>query len=744
MSKKKPEKDFEQVLCEWDENAARRKDERLMLFAYNMSPTETGRRVKGLCALYPEVLVCYEDGKIRAEYPTGELDGAYLSADGGYAKIVLKSGDKRILCAAGDLKHKKRFGASAGAMDRYFSERTFVKPKAAFTDTVCPKCGRPYPAGGRVCKNCSGKKQQFRWMFTMIRPALPLLCVSLVLFVGFSALGLIPPILSEKMVDGYLKNEGASSAMVWAYLSVVAAFFGVIAAQRLIAALRSALTVRIGTKTAERLRASVFEKVQALSLSGVNRRTAGELMQRVSSDTDIIGNFLVHVFGNVVEQVFTLAAIGVIFLFSGFEGGTNLFLMVFLPVIPAALVFRLFHKKIHRIYRMLWQVSAKASARMHDIFSGIRVVKTYGKEKEEIGRYDRSITSVKIIQKRNETFWGVLSPMVNFLLCAGEFLVLYVVGNKVLGGNMTLGEMTKYSSYAAMIYSPLRAMTFLPRRVAQTMTSVSKIYDLINDEDVMKQAAQAHDPVITGRVELCGVTFGYEPGKDVLRRVDLKIEPGEMIGLVGRSGVGKSTLTNLVMRLYDVDEGEVKLDGVNIRDLSRDCLRRTVGAVLQETFLFSGSIRQNIAYAKPEATGEEIVAAAKLAGAHEFIMKMPDGYDSYVGEKGNTLSGGEKQRIAIARALLHDPKILILDEATSALDTETEKQIQDALARLISGRTTIAIAHRLSTLRNATRIVVLDDKGIAEQGSHEELMRNDKGIYYGLVMAQRKMTSGKK
>ena len=378
---------YGETLYGWDAEAKNRESERLALFAYDLSSDGNGRRVKGLCALYPDLLVCYEDGRKIAQYGAKDFDGAYMQADGGCAKLILKSGENRTLAAAGTLKHKKRFGGIAGALDRFFSEGKFVAPDAAGSN-VCPKCGRPLPPGSRSCPKCGGRKKQLAWLFSMLRPALPLLTVSLLLFIGFSAVGLIPPVLSETMVDGYLKNANADGTYVGAYLAVVAAMLGVTVAQRLIAAVRSAISVRVGTTTAQRLRASVFDKVQSLSLTDVNRRTAGELMQRVTSDTDVIGGFLTHTLGGVVEQTFTLAAIAVIFLVGGFKGGTNLFLFVFLPAIPAAILYRLFHKKIHRIYHMLWQVSAKASARMHDIFSGIRVVKSYGSEEAEIARYE--------------------------------------------------------------------------------------------------------------------------------------------------------------------------------------------------------------------------------------------------------------------------------------------------------------------------------------------------------------------
>lgn len=273
----------------------------------------------------------------------------------------------------------------------------------------------------------------------------------------------------------------------------------------------------------------------------------------------------------------------------------------------------------------------------------------------------------------------------------------------------------------------------------QAATSITKVFEIIDEPVEIQDAADAVDLDIKGNIDIEDVSFGYDETAEVLRDITLHVKPGDFIGLVGRSGTGKSTLINLIMRMYDVDEGIIKIDGVDIREISQRSLRSQIGVVLQETFLFNGTIFQNIAYAKQDATREEVIAAAKTAGAHSFIVKLTDGYNTWVGERGCTLSGGEKQRIAIARALLHNPKILILDEATASLDTETEKQIQDSLAALSRERTTIAIAHRLSTLRNATKLVVLDRGRIVETGTHDELIEK-KGIYYNLVMAQREMS----
>ena len=313
------------------------------------------------------------------------------------------------------------------------------------------------------------------------------------------------------------------------------------------------------------------------------------------------------------------------------------------------------------------------------------------------------------------------------------------IKNGILKGEMTLGQLTMFSGYVSLLYSPLKWMAHLPRMLQRTVTSVSKVLEIIDDPDVTTDGAKAKDVEIKGEIVCDNISFGYDRHRYVLDKLSVSVKPGEMLGIVGRSGAGKSTLINLMMRLYDVDAGCIYVDGVDIRDIPQQVLRSKVGVVLQENFLFTGTVYDNIAYAKPDASREMVIRAAKLASAHNFIMKLPDGYSTYVGENGCTLSGGEKQRIAIARAILHDPKILILDEATSGLDTETEKDIQDALKNLIKDRTTIAIAHRLSTLRNATKLIVVDKGTVAEEGSHEELMKK-RGIYYSLVMAQRQMS----
>jgi ATP-binding cassette subfamily B protein len=390
-------------------------------------------------------------------------------------------------------------------------------------------------------------------------------------------------------------------------------------------------------------------------------------------------------------------------------------------------------------YTKVWKGMNRHSSILHDILNGIRVVKSYGSEVKEIKRYADCSEEWAKNSVKAEITWYLIVPATQFILTIGNFFVLYFGGEMILGEKMSLGELVQFTTYVAMLYEPIRWLTEIPKNLADVSVSAGKVFEILDEQSDVADSPNALTPEIKGEIEFSDVYFGYRAYNPVLKGVSCKIGKGEMIGIVGHSGAGKSTMTNLIMRLYDCTEGSIKIDGADIRDIAQDSLRSQVGAVLQETFLFDGSVLENIAYARPGASFESVIKAAKTANAHEFIVKLPDGYNTRVGNKGYQLSGGERQRIAIARAILHDPKIIILDEATASLDTQTEKQIQEALGRLTKGRTTIAIAHRLSTLRNADRLFVLDKGRLAEQGTHDELMRL-KGFYYKLVMAQRKTT----
>lgn len=595
----------------------------------------------------------------------------------------------------------------------------------------CPKCGRRIPPREGICPHCAEKKPLFKWMWTFVSPHKFKLLTAVLLFFLVSLLQLIAPKINRVMIDDYLKADNANqnTYLIWVAVMAITALTIVV-----VQIIRSVLMTKIGKNVSVSLKNTIFKKIQKLSMENISHRNAGEYISRLSNDANVVKQSILDIVPQILQQgLVFITIIPVLFIINPLMA-----LLILIPVPIIVLAFYFSRTYIRRIYHRQWQASTESGNVLHDIFQGIRIVKAFGMEKAEEKRYCAASTKQARIEEQNEKMWNLIFPVINYFMAAGEYVVLVFVGYKVLSGEMTIGQISELSSYVSLVYGPLRWMSMVPRQLSRSLTSAFKLYEVYEEKPAVMDSGKDIQKPIEGEICFDNVVFGYDEYKPVLKGADFKIKAGEMVGFVGRSGVGKSTAINLIMRLYDVTGGKILIDGTDIRDYSQSYLRSRIGVVLQETYLFKGTIESNIKYAKPNATFEEIIQAAKMAHAHEFIMKLPDGYNTYISEKGMSLSGGERQRIAIARAVLRNPDILILDEATAALDIETEKLIQESFARITKGKTTVAIAHRLSTLKNANKIIVFDEGKVEEEGTHKELLKK-KGRYYKLVSAQRKM-----
>jgi len=598
-------------------------------------------------------------------------------------------------------------------------------------ELFCSRCGTRYPEPERkLCPKCMDKISISRRLMSFFLNYKAKVTVIFVTMLMGSLFSIISPLVgSQFLFDEVLTEGGSYYGLI---LGAVLLIFLVKVIGVALNILYSYVLARTVPWIVQDLKMRIFEAMQRLSVGFYTSKRTGSLMNRVNRDATNIYWFFVDGLPYVVVNIFTFLGIAILMCMLNLK-----LAFICMAIIPIAVVFfKILWGVFRRFHHKNWVYSSQLNSLVSDAVNGQRVIKAFDRGDTESERFSSVGNKLAAVDIQSINIEYTAFPLIYLFMFLGQAIVTAVGGNMVLKGEITLGTLLTFISYLSMLYGPLEFMSWVSNWWARCVDSAQRVFEII---DAKPDVEEPENPVvldrIRGDIELKDVKFEYDPATPVLKGLSLSVRAGEMLGIVGKTGAGKSTMANLIARLYDVNEGSIKIDGVDVKQLSLAQLRRSIGIVSQDIYLFIGTIADNIRYARPDASMEDVIRAAKAAYAHDFIMMLPDAYETRVGAGGQDLSGGERQRLSIARTILQDPDILILDEATAAMDTETEANIQKALSELQKGRTTIAIAHRLSTLRDADSLAVLSDGKIVESGTHKELLQK-KGEYYKLYKIQ--------
>ena len=599
--------------------------------------------------------------------------------------------------------------------------------------TICPKCGKKYTDPGRkICMNCMDRGKIIRRTMSFVMKYKGKITASVLILIVTGALSIITPYASSGFY--YDQVLDAAGAFYGQLILVLALIVSTKILSTGVTVLSNIVSSRLAASLEFDLSTTIFSSVERLSLDYFSDRQTGALMTQVSGDANTIYRFFLNTIPYFLVNSVQILAIAVI-----------MFIMnptlaaLFLATTPLIILFmRHMFLSMGKYHRKRWSRKKAMNAFLSDTLNGVRVVKAFSRESAGSEKF-RNVNDAEAKANRAASLFGNLNfPIVDILTAISQLAVLGVGGWMVINGTMKYGILMTFISYMAMVTSPLVQFVRMSYDATDSLTAMSRLIEVMDAEPTVQEAEEPvkiPGGVFDGRIEFRDVSFGYVKNRNVLKNITFTAEAGTTLGIVGHTGAGKSTIANLMTRMYDAGSGEILIDGIPIKELPVSDLRRNIAIVSQETYLFAGTILDNIRYARPEATEDEVIRAAKISGAHDFIIKLPDAYSTKIGFGEHDLSGGEKQRVSIARALLRDPKVLILDEATAAMDTQTERKIQSALEVLAQGKTTVMIAHRLSTLRMADKLIVLKDGESCEAGTHENLIRQ-RGEYFKLYSLQ--------
>ena len=662
--------------------------------------------------------------------PIEEIDSLETERYVSTGRLIMKKDGEQISLVRFSIGRIAQFENLVRAFNSYKEKGEAEIPASAEPEEKkCKKCGKPCPPNKDFCHKCNKKSSTAIRLFKFFGGYIPQIAVIIAIMLAGAAVSVfIPQISTRALFDDVLANpDGLPAAELLKALGwLVLSIFGVRLLNTLLTVIQQYITGGIMPKVVYDIKVKIFNAMQRLSVNFYSSKQTGSLMERVIRDANNIYWFFIDGVPAVIIDTATI--IGVVAIMFAMNWKLSLIIVLAMPILMVTLV--LGDKVFRRLHHRSWLYGARVSAMVSDNINGQRVIKAFSKENDEYKRFEKLSGEHMKAELKLALSEATVFPILEIVVMGLSTLVLGVGGVMVAKGEMTTGTLLSYIVYLEMLKGPFDFLAWISNWWARCADSAQRVFEIVDAKaDITEKENAVSFENLRGDIEINELEFEYEPARPIIKKLSLNVKAGDMLGIVGKTGAGKTTIANLIARLYDAKEGCVKIDGIDVRDLKLTELRRNIGLVSQDIYLFIGSIADNIRYAKPDATMDEVIAAAKAASAHDFIMKLPDAYETRVGAGGQKLSGGERQRISIARTIIQNPKILILDEATAAMDTETERNIQNSLTKLKEGRTTIAIAHRLSTLRDSDYLAVIEDGKIIEYGTYAELIKQ-KGEFY--------------